>query len=112
METLSEKMPTELIKRKKNRAVVSKRKYDELHKLYDEVVELGYDLLDMIDERDEIIDDLEEENTELRAIVECRFETTSTKPPRRGKKKFDGATVSFDPKTRSLGIGLRFKDAD
>lgn len=101
-------MPTKLIRRKKNHDVVPRHDYDELHALYDEVVGIGYELLDMIDERDARIEELEEENTELRFKLGCQIETTSHK----GKKKFDGAVLSYDPKSRSLGIGLRFRSVD
>ena len=102
-------MPTKLIKRnEKKHDVVPKHDYDELHKLYDEVVGIGYDLLDLIDERDARIEELEEENTDLRIKLGCQIEMSSHK----SKKKFDGAVLSYNPRSRSLGIGLRFRDAD
>lgn len=103
----NEEMPTELIRKKSKKRieVVKKSDYDELQKLYDEVVAIGYDLLETIDEQDRQITWLTQENERLRYQL---YNHQDSKP--NTGKRFDGATISFNPKTRSLGIGLRFKD--
>ena len=109
MLSICEEMPTQLIKRKRRVDIVPKAMYDELQELYDSVVQTGYELLEIIDAQECVIEQLEHENADLRAQLDDRMESVNSwKFPR---KKFSGATLSYDPKTRSLGIGLRFKDA-
>lgn len=109
MVTFCEEMPTRLIKRKRRVDVVPKAMYYELQELYDSVVQTGYELLEIIDAQESAIEQLEHENADLRAQLEDHME--DEKNWRFPRKKFSGATLSYDPRTRSLGIGLRFKDA-
>lgn len=103
----NDEMPTELIRKKpkKKVEVVKKSDYDELQALYDEVVAIGYDLLAQIEEQNKQIEYLTQENKSLRYQLE-RYQNPK---PNTGRK-FNGATISYNPRTKSLGIGLRYKD--
>ena len=102
----NEEMPTVLIRKKLK--TVPKKDYDELLSLYNEVVGIGYDLLEMIDQRDAMINDLVQENNDLRAMIENNGDIGFSYNRNKPGKKFQGATLSYNPHTKSLGIGLKF----